>query len=63
MSERVYAICERVAEVQTLLDDHPAGGKHTAAEVMAKAQAVLSEPELLRAMFDIGYFPSNTPSQ
>jgi hypothetical protein len=28
---------------------------------VAKAQAVLSEPELLRAMFDVGYFPPNTP--
>jgi hypothetical protein len=28
--------------------------------VVAKAQAVLSEPELLRAMFDVGYFPPNT---
>jgi hypothetical protein len=30
------------------------------ADVVAKAQAVLSEPELLRAMFDVGYFPPNT---
>jgi hypothetical protein len=37
-----------------------AGGKHSAADV-AKAQAVLSESELLRAMFDVGYFPPNTP--
>jgi hypothetical protein len=30
--------------------------------VVAKAQAVLSESELLRAMFDdVGYFPPNTP--
>ena len=36
-------------------------GKHSAADVVAKAQAVLSEPELLRAMFDVGYFPPNTP--
>jgi hypothetical protein len=28
---------------------------------VAKAQTVLSEPELLRAMFDVGYFPPNTP--
>jgi hypothetical protein len=57
----VWAICERVAEVQTLLDDHLAGDKHSAADVVAKAQAVLSESELLRAMFDVGYFPPNTP--
>src|ERR1700676_3935030 len=45
----VWAICERVAEVHALLDDHVAGGKHSTADVVAKAQAVLSEPELLRA--------------
>ena len=57
----VWEICERVAEVQALLDDHLASGKHSAADVVAKAQAVLSETELLRAMFDVGYFPPNTP--
>jgi hypothetical protein len=57
----VWEICERVAEVQALLDDHAAGGKHSAADVIAKAQAMLTEPELLRAMFDLGYFPPNTP--
>jgi hypothetical protein len=38
-----------------------AGGKHIAADVVAKAQAVLSKSELLRAMFDVGYFPPNKP--
>ena len=56
----VWEICERVAEVQALLDDHLAGGKHSAADVVAKAQAILSESELLQAMFDGGYFPPNT---
>jgi hypothetical protein len=57
----IWAICERVAEVQALLDDHVAGGKHSAADVIAKAQTVLSEPGLLRAMFDVGYFPPYAP--
>jgi hypothetical protein len=61
MKESAWAICERVAEVQALLDDHVAGGKHSAADAVANAQAVLTEPELLRAMFDVGYFPPNTP--
>jgi len=52
---------ERVAEVQALLHDHAECGKHTAADMVAKAQAVLSEAELLRAMFVVGYFPPNTP--
>jgi hypothetical protein len=37
----VWKICERVAEVQALLHDHPECGKHSAAEVVAKAQAIL----------------------
>jgi hypothetical protein len=49
MGEAVFAICERVAEVQALLDDHLAGRKHSAADVVAKAQAVLSESALLWA--------------
>jgi hypothetical protein len=61
MKESVWAICERVAEVQALLHDHVTGGKLSPADVVAKAQAVLSEAALLRAMFDVGYFPPNTP--
>jgi len=52
-------ICKRVAEIQALLYDHLAGGKHSAADMVAKAQAVLSKPELLRAMFNVGYFSPN----
>jgi hypothetical protein len=63
VSNPVWEICEHVAEVQAQLDDHIACGKHSAADVVAKAQAVLSEPQLLRAMFDVGYFPPNTPPE
>jgi hypothetical protein len=59
--EQVWAICERVTEVQALLHDHVECGKHGASDVVAKAQAILSEPELLQAMYDVGYFPANTP--
>jgi hypothetical protein len=31
------------------------------ATMMRALPAVLSEAELLRAMFDVGYFPPNTP--
>ena len=60
-SNPVWEICERMAEVQALLHNHAECGKRTAADVVAKAQAVLSESEVLRAMFDVGYFPPNTP--
>ena len=36
-------------------------GKHASADIVVKAQAVLSEAELLQAIFDVGYFPPNTP--
>jgi hypothetical protein len=48
-----------VAEVQ-VLHDHVECGKHSTADVVAKVQAVLSESALLRATFDVGYFPPNT---
>jgi hypothetical protein len=38
----MWKICERVAEVQALLHDHIECGKHSAADVVAKAQAVLT---------------------
>jgi hypothetical protein len=60
-NEKVLAICERMAEVQALLHDYLECGKHSAADVIAKAQAVLSESEVLRAMFDVGYYQPNTP--
>jgi hypothetical protein len=44
-----------------MLHDHIECGKHSAANVVAKAQAVLSESELLRVTFDVGYFTPNTP--
>jgi hypothetical protein len=61
MSEPAFAICERVAEVQALLHDHVECGKHTAADVVAKAQSILSESRLLMDMWEAGYFPANTP--
>ena len=35
----VWKICERVAEVQALLDDHVVGGKHSAADELANASS------------------------
>jgi hypothetical protein len=47
--------------MQALLHDYIECSKHSAADVVAKAQGILSESDLLRAMFDVGYFPPNTP--
>jgi hypothetical protein len=57
--EKVFAICERVAEAQTLLNDRVEG--NTAEAVVAKLSALLKEEGLQRAMWEVGYFPINTP--
>jgi hypothetical protein len=36
-------------------------GKHTAEEFAAKVKAIVHEEGLLRAMADVGYFPTDTP--
>jgi len=41
--------------------DHRVGALDSGHGRGCKAQAFLSEPELLLAMFDAGYFSSNTP--
>ena len=57
----VWAICERVAEVQPLLDDHVAKrqafGRGRGGESAGRAVGI----GVVRAMFDVGYFPPNTP--
>ncbi len=57
----IIAICERVAEAQAILDDHVAGGRRTAAEVVKALAALFAEEGLLRAMWEVGYFPPDTP--
>ena len=56
-----WAICERVAEAQALLDDHIEGGSHSAAEVVKKLDTLFFEEGLLRAMYEVGYFALDTP--
>jgi hypothetical protein len=56
-----WATCERVVKVRAQLDDHPAGGRASATDGVAKAQAVRSESELVPTKFDVGLFPPSTP--
>ena len=56
-----WAICERVAEAQALLHDHTEGGRFTADELVRKLAALMAEEGLLRAMWEVGYLPPDTP--
>ena len=65
MNDSVMAICDRVAEIQSLLHDHVECGKHTVAEVVAKVHAALVDRVLLQALHEIGHFedPPPTPKE
>ena len=56
-----WAICDRVAEAQALLHDHLESGSYTADELVRKLAALMAEEALKRAMWEVGYFPPNTP--
>jgi hypothetical protein len=61
MQASAWAICERVAEAQALLNDHTEGDRFTNDELVRKLAALMAEEGLLRAMWEIGYFPPDTP--
>lgn len=56
-----WAICERVAEAQAMLNVHIEGDRFTADELVRKLAALMTEDGLLRAMWEVGYFPPDTP--
>ena len=56
-----WVICEAMAEIQTIIDDHRAFAKETPAEVVQKIERLVSERPLLRAMWSVGHFTENTP--
>ena len=56
-----WAICDRVAEAQALLHDQLESGRFTSDEIVKKLAALMSEEGLLRAMWEVGYFPPNNP--
>ena len=45
-----WAICERVAEAQSLLNHRLEGGRYSADELVRKLAALMAEEGLLRAM-------------
>jgi len=43
------------------LRDHLEGGRFTADEIVRKLAALMKEEGLLRPMWEVGYFPPDTP--
>jgi hypothetical protein len=52
----IRAICERVTDAQELV----AAEQLDAGKIAIKLRALFSEPDLLRAMFDVGYSLTST---
>jgi hypothetical protein len=55
MKDAVWAICERVAEVKALIEDHLEHGKFQTNEVPLLINEILSEEGLREAMLAVGY--------
>jgi hypothetical protein len=55
MKDAVWAICERIAEVQALVDEHLEVGKYQTSEVPWLIREILSEEGLREAMLAVGY--------
>ena len=61
MKNPAHQICDRVAEAQALLDDHRFTRRYSDAELIRKLYALFSEQGLMRRMYEVGYFPPDTP--
>jgi hypothetical protein len=57
----IFVIAEAVSEAQAILHDHLECGRHSPEETLTRLSLVLSEKTLLKAMYDVGYFPASTP--
>lgn len=60
MKDAVWAICERVAEVKALLEEHLEHGKYQTQEVPWLINEILSEDGLLEAMLAVGYLEAKS---
>jgi hypothetical protein len=56
-----WAICDRVAAAQRLLEEHALDQLSDPGLLALKLRTLFSEPELARAMHEVGYFPRSTP--
>ena len=55
MKDAAWAVCERVAEIQQILQDHLEAGKYRIDEVAWLINEILSEDGLREAMHKLGY--------
>ena len=61
MKNPIWAICERLSEIQTVIDSHLETGTYRTDEVPRLISEILSEDGLREAMDTVGYLPPNAP--
>jgi hypothetical protein len=55
MQDAVWALCQSIAEVKALVEDHLENGKYQTNEVPWLINEILSEDGLREAMLAVGY--------
>jgi hypothetical protein len=55
MTDAVWAICERIAEVKTLVEEHLESGTYQKSEIPFLINEILSEDGLQEALLAVGY--------
>ena len=61
MKNPIWAICERLSEIQTVIESHLEAGTYRTDEVPWLISEILSEDGLREAMDTVGYLPPSTP--
>lgn len=61
MKNPIWAICERVVEVQAILEDHLETGKYRRDELPRLISEILGEEGLREAMDAVGYLRPDAP--
>ena len=61
MKNPIWAICERLSEIQAVIESHLETGTYRTDEVAWLISEILSEDGLREAMDTVGYLPPNAP--
>jgi hypothetical protein len=59
MKNPIWSICERLSEIQAILEDHLEAGKYRNDELPWLISEILSEDGLREAMHRVGYLQPN----
>ena len=62
-NDPTHVVAEAIAEAQAILHDHLESNVGDPADVLTKVNRVLSNRTLVRALYDVGFFPRENPPE